>query len=151
MKNEVIQVSAGVLPKIHQNKVYLLLGQRSVNDSLPGMWEFPGGKVRQGEMWEEAVVREFKEEVGLDVLPIKKLAETTAFRGRIHLCFFLVNEKVGLKAQMKVHQALEWVRLEEMLSRPMPPANARVIPIIKKQVFEFIQKKIQSEEGGGLG
>ena len=136
----------GVLPKVYKNEVQLLLGQRSANDSLPGMWEFPGGKVRKSESWEEAVVREFKEEVDIDVLPIAKLAETSAFRGRIRLCFFLVKAKSDFEIQMKVHQALEWVCLQEILSRPMPPANARVMPIIQRQILEFIQERIRNEE-----
>ena len=55
----------------------LLIGQRRKNDSSPLKWEFPGGKVQQGESPEEALARELREELGVT---LTKSAEI----GRIH-------------------------------------------------------------------
>ena len=140
MSSDLIKVAAGVLARKSESAVLVLLGQRQNNDSLGGMWEFPGGKIKLGEKEEEAVVREFKEEVGLDVYPVKKLTETTAFRGRIHISFFLVKEKNKIKLDRRVHQALEWIELDKLFSKSMPPANARVIPSITSQIRRYLEK-----------
>lgn len=57
-----IPVVAGFL--IKEGKV--LVGQRPENNSLPGQWEFPGGKIEMGESPEEALARELKEELDID-------------------------------------------------------------------------------------
>jgi 8-oxo-dGTP pyrophosphatase MutT (NUDIX family) len=63
-----VGVSGILVPKYLELKV--LLGRRVADDeSLPGMWCTPGGGVEKGETLNQALVREFKEETGLDVVP----------------------------------------------------------------------------------
>ncbi|MBF0588154.1 MAG: (deoxy)nucleoside triphosphate pyrophosphohydrolase [Magnetococcales bacterium] len=63
MKGPLILVSAGLV--VHERRV--LLGCRGAKGPLQGCWEFPGGKVEPGESPEEALVREMREEVALEV------------------------------------------------------------------------------------
>ena len=56
---------AVVAAVIERNDRRLLIGQRRKNDSSPLKWEFPGGKVREGELPEAALARELQEELGV--------------------------------------------------------------------------------------
>lgn len=58
-----------VAAAIVNDKGDVLLAQRPAHKALPGSWEFPGGKVEQNESPEEALVRELKEELDIDVAP----------------------------------------------------------------------------------
>jgi len=57
------------------HKEKFLVGQRDPNDFLAGLWEFPGGKIKPGEVASEAAIRECKEETGLDVVVIGVCSE----------------------------------------------------------------------------
>jgi 8-oxo-dGTP diphosphatase len=71
MKNIVQKVAVGALI-LKDNKILIL--QRAADDSLPGLWELPSGKKEQLENAEDALVRESKEEAGLNVNVIKPVA-----------------------------------------------------------------------------
>jgi len=98
---------------IEQDAKYLLL--RSVNPKTPGKWGFPGGKVNMGETFEQAVVREAKEECGVDIVPdihlltVQKDAKSPvlhAFSARI------TNGEIMLSPQEA--DAFAWLSLEEI-------------------------------------
>ena len=59
-----ISVSAGILIN---NDNQILLSQRTADKSFPGQWEFPGGKIESSETAHEALIRELKEELGIDI------------------------------------------------------------------------------------
>lgn len=59
---------------IQKNDQYLIC-QRHDNDAYGGLWEFPGGTVEEGESFKEAVVREIKEELGVDVEVIEEISK----------------------------------------------------------------------------
>jgi 8-oxo-dGTP diphosphatase len=82
MTDELKKVTAAVI--IQDGKV--LIAQRMPGDSLEYRWEFPGGKLDPGETVEECIVREIKEELGVDIEIIKRL--TTARNKKIELIFF---------------------------------------------------------------
>src|ERR1035438_10315377 len=63
MKNRVIEVSAALL--FHNGK--LLITQRHAKSHLGGLWEFPGGKREPNETFEQCLVRELREELGIEV------------------------------------------------------------------------------------
>ena len=69
-----INVVAAVI-KDEQNKI--LITQRNLKKSQGGLWEFPGGKIEPNETREQAIVREIKEELDMDITVNKYLAEKT--------------------------------------------------------------------------
>lgn len=73
-----MQSVAGIA--IRNNKIFA--AKRRLGGSIGGKWEFPGGKLEAGESEEEAVIREYYEEFGLMVQPIKRLGQTSFYNGQ---------------------------------------------------------------------
>jgi 8-oxo-dGTP diphosphatase len=104
----------------------VLLTQRPAGKALAGAWEFPGGKVERGETPEQALVREMKEELAIDV----KLSSLEPFTFASHayeelhllMPLYLCRAWQGAPAPRE-GQALNWVRPIEMRGLVMPEAD----------------------------
>jgi 8-oxo-dGTP diphosphatase len=112
----------------------VLLAQRPEGKSLAGLWEFPGGKVEPGETPELALIRELKEELGIDTWA-SCLAPLT-FASHTYPDFHLLMPLFACrKWQGIVHgregQTLAWVKPAAMRDYPMPPADTPLIPILR--------------------
>ncbi|MCJ2164094.1 MULTISPECIES: A/G-specific adenine glycosylase [unclassified Pseudodesulfovibrio] len=99
-----INMATGVL--VHQGR--MLIQKRKPGDVWPGLWEFPGGGIEEGETPEQAVVREFMEEVELTVRPVEKITvikyNYTRYRVTMH-CFLC--RVIGNEAQPVFNEAVE--------------------------------------------
>ncbi len=128
-KGHWIPVVAGFMRKGNQ----ILVGQRPENNSLPGQWEFPGGKVESGESPEEALARELNEELGIDATVGElKLATTHNFGDlNILLLFYEIMYWKG-EPKAKHHLMIEWIHPEELSHRTIPEANRNMLPRIYK-------------------
>ncbi len=104
----------------------LLIAQRQAHQPFAGLWEFPGGKLEPGESPRQALVREFAEEVGLQVMaatPLLQLAaDGPAGGGRIRLHVFEVDDWRGWPRSLE-GQRVRWAAPVELDTVPMPPAN----------------------------
>lgn len=128
-KGHWIPVVAGFLKKDGK----ILVGQRPENNSLPGQWEFPGGKIEPGETPEQALVRELQEELGIDAeVGDLKLACTHSYGdvGILILFYEILFWKGQPKAQH--HMMLEWIHPEELKHRNIPEANRKILDRIYK-------------------
>ena len=111
----------------------VLIAQRPEGKQLAGMWEFPGGKVEPGETPEETVVRELREELGIET-KIACLAPLT-FASHAYESFnllmplFVCRRYWGIP-QAQEGQALKWVRPNKLRDYPMPPADEPLIPFL---------------------
>lgn len=112
----------------------VLVAQRPEGKKLAGLWEFPGGKVQPGELPETALVRELKEELGID-LTESCLAPLT-FASHLYEDFHLLMP-VYVARQWKGEprgldgQALKWVQTTKLRELAMPPADAPLIALIR--------------------
>jgi 8-oxo-dGTP diphosphatase len=108
----------------------VLIAQRPAGKSMAGLWEFPGGKVELGERPEESLIRELKEELGIDVKE-ECLAPLTFASHRypdFHLLMPLyVCRRWGGFMQAREGQTLKWVRPTDLRDYPMPPADEPLI------------------------
>jgi 8-oxo-dGTP diphosphatase len=108
----------------------ILLQRRPEGRQLAGLWEFPGGKVDGGESPESALVRELKEELGIDVEPQNLVPFTFAsepLEGRsllllLYRCHIWEGEPQPLDAP-----EIRWLMPQEMHSLPMPPADVPLV------------------------
>lgn len=111
----------------------VLIAQRPEGKQLAGMWEFPGGKIEPGETPEETVVRELREELGIET-KVACLAPLT-FASHAYESFnllmplFVCRRYWGIP-QAQEGQALKWVRPNKLRDYPMPPADEPLIPFL---------------------
>ena len=112
----------------------VLLAQRPVGKSMAGLWEFPGGKVEEGETPEAALVRELHEELGIETWNscLAPLTFASHSYDDFHLLMplFACRKWNGI-VQPKEGQALKWVYPRDFLDYPMPPADIPLIPILR--------------------
>jgi len=107
----------------------ILIGQRPEGKALPGLWEFPGGKLEEGETIEQCIIREIKEElnvcvdVGRFLLSVSKEYEHGDFKLMVYEAS--IKDIEHLKAN--VHQDLRWVKPNEMKNYEFPPADVEII------------------------
>lgn len=130
MNAERIEVGAGLV--FHAGA--LLLARRPAGGHLGGLWEFPGGKREPGEGWEDCVVRELREELGIEVA-VGELFDRVlhdyperAVELRFFLCRLLAGEPRALGCD-----AFAWVHPSELARYPMPPADR---PVLERLLVE---------------
>ncbi|WP_439507907.1 (deoxy)nucleoside triphosphate pyrophosphohydrolase [Yoonia sp.] len=112
----------------------VLLAQRPEGKSMAGLWEFPGGKVEQGETPEAALIRELHEELGIGTWA-SCLAPLT-FASHAYADFHLLMPLFACRKwegtpQSREGQALKWVRPSDLRNYPMPAADIPLIPILR--------------------
>jgi 8-oxo-dGTP diphosphatase len=122
-----LPVVAGILIKDGKT----LLGQRPEHKSLPGLWEFPGGKIELNESPEEALRRELDEELGIqaDIGELKIATTHTYGEVGVLLLFFEVRFWKGAPSA-KHHLEIKWVDKDELVQQKLPDANQIVLPRI---------------------
>lgn len=112
----------------------VLLAQRPEGKSLAGLWEFPGGKVEPGESPEVALIRELREELGIETKAscLAPLTFASHSYENFHLLMplFACRRWEGI-ASGQEGQNLVWVRPERLRDYPMPPADLPLIPILR--------------------
>ena len=112
----------------------VLLAQRPAGKHLEGLWEFPGGKLRQGETPEAALIRELKEELGIDVAEscLAPLSFASHAYDEFHLLMPLYVCRIWQGAvSAREGQQLKWVRPSKLGDWPMPPADAPLVAALR--------------------
>ena len=112
----------------------VLLAQRPEGKSMAGLWEFPGGKVEPGETPEAALIRELREELGIETWQscLAPLTFASHSYDDFHLLMplFACRKWEGTPQSFE-NQTLKWVRPQQMKEYPMPPADVPLIPILR--------------------
>ncbi len=112
----------------------ILVAQRPEGKAMAGLWEFPGGKVEPDETPEAALIRELREELGIDTAEACLAPLTFASHAYpdFHLLMplFVCRRWQGTP-QAREGQALRWVRAADLRDLPMPPADLPLVPILR--------------------
>ena len=126
MSEPPVIVSAAV---VERNSQYLVT-RRLRGTHLEGFWEFPGGKCEEGESHTQCLVREIREELGIDVTVGEKLlAVVHEYRERtVELHFFRCA--VHGEPQPLLGQEIRWISRRELKMLDFPPADAELIEVL---------------------
>ena len=111
-----------------ENKI--LIGKRPLGTIFENLWEFPGGKVNKNETVEQALIRETKEEINIDLSMncIAPLAFSIYNSESINIIILLfVSRKWNLEPISKFHSELKWVKAINLNKYNMPPANKHLV------------------------
>lgn len=122
----------------------VLLTQRPPGKSMAGLWEFPGGKIDDGETPEDALRRELAEELAIDVCPtcISPLTFASHAYETFHLLMplYLCRSWDGIITPQEGQETV-WVRANRLQHYPMPPADLPLLPILRDTLSDLSPAK----------
>lgn len=131
---------AAMIPTIHVVAAVLrdprgriLLARRTEGRELAGLWEFPGGKVEPGETPEVALVRELREELGIEASVGQAVLCVREARPDKLLLLDVREASFTGKPRGLEGQALVWAPLHKLVDYPMPPADLPVVEVLLRQ------------------
>ncbi len=135
-----VAVAVGVVFK----KDRVLITRRPPAGLLGGLWEFPGGKIRDGEKPEEACVREIREETNLRVAVAAPLAEVRHryTHLRVVMQVFCCRHLSG-RVRLNGPDGHRWIRLAEIPNYPFPQANHKFIPLLRQWAAKVDRPKAE--------
>lgn len=112
----------------------VLIAERPEGRSMAGMWEFPGGKIEQGETPEAALIRELHEELGIETWA--RCLAPLSFASHAYPDFHLLMPLFACRRWQgtvtpREGQRLRWVHARDLSGYPMPPADLPLIPILR--------------------
>ncbi len=127
-----IQVTAAIIEK----DANILICQRHNSDSMPLKWEFPGGKIEDGESGKSCLKRELKEELSVEAkigeLIIDYIFEYNNYDKRVHLFFYHVDDFTG-RIRNNVFQQIRWVSRHELAAYDFLEADIKIV----RQLYRF--------------
>jgi len=130
----VIEVVGGIIRRDGK----CLLGRRPLGKAQGGLWEFIGGKIEPGETPEQALARECREEIALDIVneKIRTSVTHTYPEKTIHLTLIDCEPAPGSEPTALEHAELGWFTPEEMWSLDFCPADAELV----QEMFPHVKK-----------
>lgn len=130
-----IRVVAAIIKAVNENGDPIIFATQRGYGDLKGGWEFPGGKIEEGETPQEALIREIKEELETEIT-VGELIDTIEFDyPTFHLsmdCFWA--EIVSGNLVLTEHEAAKWLSKDELDSVEWLPADASIIEKIRSKV-----------------
>ena len=123
-----MKVAVGVIIDDQQR---ILITQRPLHATHGGLWEFPGGKLEENEVPLDALIREIKEEVGLNVLQAEFLGALSHSYAAysLELLIYCVFSFQGQAKAQEGQMDLRWVALDRLHDFKFPDANQQIIAL----------------------
>jgi len=139
-----IKVVAAIITKEKDGQVEIFATQRGYGP-YKDWWEFPGGKIEEGENPEEALVREIEEELGVKMAVDKYLCTVEYDYPEFHLSMdsFFSHVEDG-EIQLLEHEAAKWLSIDDLFTVNWLPADIEVLEGIKKALEKKGQPRIHN-------
>lgn len=121
-----------VVAALLQRGKEFLICQRPPTAELPMMWEFPGGKVEPGESGPEALVRECREELQIEIVPGRELMQTEYMNpgGDVRLTFYEAAIAKGEPVRVE-HNDMRWITPDDMDQYVFCPADMDFVAYLR--------------------
>ena len=136
MKIEQIKVVAGLI--LQNDK--LLICQRPNFKDHPLKWEFPGGKIKNDETNEEALIREINEELSINIINCEELINYNFnykdLNKKVFIYFYLVNNFSG-KVLNNFHKELKWIEIKDIREYDFLEGDLKIIEHISSNDFKY--------------
>ncbi|WP_308206064.1 (deoxy)nucleoside triphosphate pyrophosphohydrolase [Actinoallomurus spadix] len=113
----------------------LLAACRADPPELAGGWEFPGGKVEPGETEQEALVRECREELGIDVVVGERIGADCPLHNGMVMRVWTASLTRG-EPQAREHSELRWLTEAQLFDVPWLPADLPVVEAVRRHLKE---------------
>lgn len=127
-----IHVSAAVIVD-KDNKI--LIAKRPKDSDMELLWEFPGGKLEEGETPKKALIRELKEELNIDAECDELMhQETYQYPTKKVTLYFIKITKYSGKMEALEHEEIRWISVNEIDDYDFPPADDHFLEILKKSL-----------------
>ena len=116
----------------------LLIAQRHAKSHLGGLWEFPGGKLEAGETFEQCLIREIREELGVEISVVELFEEIVHDypEKSVRLKFFICQLRRG-EPQPLDCAAVKWIEKSQMAAHEFPAADAQLLEKLKSPRFAW--------------
>lgn len=135
MEKDAINVSAAFI--VRDKKV--LVVQRNEKEKYPMKWEFPGGKLLEGEKFDEALIREMKEELDLNVNVIQELGSVEYDTDDlIIMVMFIIVEGDVSKIKLKTHKDMKFVTYDELKKLDLLVPDKMFVEQYEKEIKKHI-------------
>lgn len=136
---KIIPVTCAII--IHEGKV--LLAQRSVKMDLPGKWEFPGGKVEKGEDPKDCLIREIREELGIEIRVKSELTPVDfSYPTKTIRLIPFVAQWLGGVIVLAEHSNYGWYDQNQLFSLDLAPAD---LPILHELTEKWVNLVVPNE------
>lgn len=116
----------------------VLIARRTRPAALAGLWEFPGGKLEEGESGAACLVRELREELALEIevgAALDDAVESRPGGGALRLTVYAARPSAGTEPAPRLvdgtHDAVRWVTAEELDARSMAPLDQPLLPAVR--------------------
>ena len=131
-----VNVVAAIICDDYDKKTKIFATQRGYGD-YKDWWEFPGGKIEEGETPQQALVREIREELGAEI-EVHELIEVvdydySSFHLHMH-CFWAIVAKG--KLELLEHEAARWLGISELSGVKWLPADLKLLPRISEAMAQ---------------
>ena len=125
-----IKVSMGI---ILDSEDKILIAQRNLQKNFGGMWEFPGGKLEAYEFPEQALIRELKEELSIDVEVLRSFSPYDYKDATIKISFYPIQCKiVGGMIVNNEHQEFKFIPIKEIHNFEFAPPDYETVDLVKE-------------------
>ena len=130
-----IKVSMGI---ILDSEGKILIAQRNLQKNFGGMWEFPGGKQEANESPEDALIRELKEELSIDVEVLQSFSPYDYRDESIEVSFYPIKCKIiGGMIVNNEHEEVKFISIDEISNFGFAPPDYETVDLVKEYFEEM--------------
>ena len=138
-----IKVSMGI---ILDSEGKILIAQRNLQKNFGGMWEFPGGKQEADESPEQALIRELKEELSIEVEVLRSFPPYEYKDEKIKISFYPIQCKiVAGRIVNNEHEEVKFISIEEINIFDFAPPDYKTVDLVKENFADMIKRSDSKE------